>query len=374
MKARLALVSTGIRRDLLAPVKFFTEFDVIHFYRRAEYGDLTRDDVGANLIQYRSPRELERRLLDARPDVIQGVEPFSLALQPCLWACFRVARLSRARLVAVALENRPLEIKFNRVLAFGLRSALKVYFSRACLVIALSEGARRNARACGVDDGRITRLMWGAWGVDTEEFSPRRAAAAPGGGGESTILFAGRLIREKGIFVLLDAFAQIRARLPGARLRVVGDGPARNEFETRVRELKLSDAVRLSGWVRNRALPAELRAADVCVGPSLTTRKWEEQVGMAALQAMACGVPVVVSRSGALPEYVPDGVAGLLVPEGDSGALANALLKILTDATLRARIAHDARNYACAHYDARSNVRRAEQVLLERCFDQSART
>src|SRR5437870_1386445 len=98
-RPRLAIVSTVIRRDLLAPLRYFTEFEIIHFYRAAEYGDLTAQDISPNLIPYGSSRELERLLFDLRPDVIQGVEPFSLALQPYLWACFRVARLTSARLI-----------------------------------------------------------------------------------------------------------------------------------------------------------------------------------------------------------------------------------------------------------------------------------
>lgn len=89
---------------------------------------------------------------------------------------------------------------------------------------------------------------------------------------------------------------------------------------------------------------------------------------MSSIQAMACGVPVVSTRSGAIPEYVPDGVAGLLVPERDSGALAEAVVRILSDQGLRLRLGRAARDYAIEHYDERANVQRVEQVILERCL------
>jgi glycosyltransferase involved in cell wall biosynthesis len=80
---------------------------------------------------------------------------------------------------------------------------------------------------------------------------------------------------------------------------------------------------------------------------------------------MACGVPVIATRSGAIPEYVPDGVAGLLVPEGDLEALAGAILTLLEDEALRRRLGGQGRAYALAHYDARQHVAAAEALWLE---------
>ena len=359
---RLAIVSTGIRRDLLAPLKHFTKFEIGHFYRRAEYGDLTPDDLDATLHSYRSPLDLYRQLVYAHPNVIQGVEPFSLALQAYLWACYLAARKTGARLFAVTLENRPLDIKFGRTPAFLLRRVLHRYFDRTCLVIVLNEGAGNNVVTCGVPRTRIQNLMWGTWGVDLDEFAPheRRAQQPP------TILFAGRLHEEKGIFVLMEAFARLSSTLPEARLIVAGDGPARREVEWIARAMS---GVTMLGTVKNRMMPGIICDADVLAMPSLTTHGWEEQVGMVALQAMACGVPVVASRSGAIPEYMPDGIAGMLVPEHDATALADALIRILSDAELRVRLGHDGRAYACSHYDAGKNISFAESVVEKHCVE-----
>jgi glycosyltransferase involved in cell wall biosynthesis len=365
---RLALVSTGIRRDLIAPLKYFTEFEIVHFYHHTEYGDLLPEDLDASLHSYRSPFDLYRQLLRTQPDVIQGVEPFSLAQQPYLWLCYLAARRTGAQLLSVTLENRPLEIKFGPALAFLLRRLLRVYFDRACLIIALNQGARRNVLSTGVAPARIQELMWGTWGVDTSEFSPSPVEGRRAGVGV-TVLFAGRLHPEKGIFILLGAFERVRTARPEARLLIVGDGPARAEVERRAARL---GGVEVRGPVKNRAMPEVFRAADIVAVPSLTTRKWEEQVGMVALQAMACGVPVVATRSGAIPEYVPDGVAGLLVHENDSAALADALVRVLSDEPLRARLGRAARAYACAHYDALKNIATAERAVKEHCGDNAA--
>lgn len=357
---RLAMVSTGIRRDLIEPLKHFTRFEMAHLYRYAEYGDLTPGDLDEMLRPYRSPYDLYRQLVRMRPQVIQGVEPFSAALQPYLWACFAAAATSRARILSVAFENRPVEAKFGRPIALLLCQVLNVYFRRACLVLVLNEGARRNVARCGIAGLKVQKLMWGAWGVDLDEFSPSQEMDRH----PPSILFAGRLVTEKGIFPLLDAFARVQRVLPEAGLTIVGDGPERSSVEDRV---KTWSGVRLAGVVKNRLMPDMLRAADVVAMPSLTTRKWEEQVGMVAIQAMACGVPVVATSSGAIPEYVPDGMAGLLVPENDPEALARALIRILQDRHLHDQMARGAREYACEHYDAAKNIDNAERALLGFC-------
>lgn len=360
-RPRLALISTGIRRDFLAPLKFFAHIDLIRLYRKIEYGDLSSGDLDETLIRYNHPASLYRHLIAARPDIIQTVEPLSLYQQPPLWASWLAARRLKARLVIVSFENCPLGVKFNRVLAALLRTSVKPALRDACLVIALNQGAQANLLSCGADPSRMVRQLWGTWGVDLDEFSPRWVEdhQAP------MILYAGRLVPEKGIFVLLEAFRQVSQRLPKARLLVAGGGDAAPAFQKRLLELGLGNAVHLLGVVKNRDMPELFRRAAVVAVPSLTTRKWAEQVGMVALQAMASGVPVIASHSGALPEFVPDKVAGLLVSENDPHALAGALLNVLTDHALQRRLGAGAREYACRHYDARVNIAHAEQVLYD---------
>ena len=363
-----AIVSTDIRRDLVRPVRHFTKLRIIHLYRRASFGDLAADELDNSLVAYGSPSELLRSLWRMRPDVVQGVEPFAVRLLPYLYSVWAASLLLRAPLVVVALENRPLAEKHGRLVASMLQAALRPVFDRADLLIVLNEGARRNVLSVGSYQEKVQRVMYGTWGVDLAEFAPERGAQRLSPGREPVVLFVGRLHREKGVFELLDAFGLIRARFPDARLLLVGDGPARAEMENVIASRGWTSHVTLMGVVLNRDLPRIMRTADVLVAPSLTTRKWEEQVGMSSIQAMACGVPVVSTRSGAIPEYVPDGVAGLLVPERDSGALAEAVVRILSDQGLRLRLGRAARDYAIEHYDERANVQRVEQVILERCL------
>lgn len=361
-KPCLALVTLGVRRDNLAPLRHFTRVELLHFYRDSTYGDLAPGDFDSSLRQFTTPLNLYRQLVAARPAFIQGVEPFSYYTQPFLWACYFAARNTNTTLVVGTHENRPLDVKFGKVRATLLRSVLHYYFNRARIIIVHNNGARENVLQCRVEAARIERGMWGNWGVDTNEFIPAPKAVR---GAPPTILFAGRLHQEKGVFVLIDALAIIRQQIPGVRLMMAGSGPAHHALELKIQSLGLTENVMFKGMVKHRDMPQLLQQADVLCAPSMTTQKWAEQVGSSLLQAMSCGVPVVSTRSGAIPEYVPDGEAGLLVQENDATALAQALLAILQDSRRAAAMGTRGRALALTAYDARTNVQRGEQMLLE---------
>lgn len=361
-KPRLALVTLGIRRDILAPLRYFSRIELVHFYRNRAYGDLAPEDLDTNLRQFTTPPDLYRQLVAARPDFIQGVEPFSYYTQPYLWAGYFAARKTNAALIVGTHENRPLDVKFGRLRAAFLHEILHHYFRRARLIIIHNNGARENVLQCRAESARIVRGMWGNWGVDTQEFVPAHNINADR---NPTILFAGRLHPEKGVFILIDAFALLHRQMPAARLIFAGDGPARRALESKIESLELADCVTFTGMVKHREMPRLVQQADVLCAPSLTTRKWAEQVGSSMLQAMSCGVPVVSTRSGAIPEYVPAGKAGLLVRENDTHALADALLEILRDPRRAHAMGEFGRALALAQYDARTNVQRGEEMLLE---------
>lgn len=157
-----------------------------------------------------------------------------------------------------------------------------------------------------------------------------------------TVLCVARQYPRKRIVDLIDAFATVSACEPRARLVVIGDGPEHTTLSQRVRTLGLDGSVRLLG-----ALPddAEVRAwygrASVFCLPSE-----QEGFGIVFLEAMASGLPVVSTTAAAIPEVVPDGEVGLLVPPRDPAALAEALLRLLQDPALRARLRDAGRLHA----------------------------
>ena len=190
-------------------------------------------------------------------------------------------------------------------------------------------------------------------GVDTEVFVPGERAAARRGLGldeRPMLLWVGRIAPIKGLDTLLDAVGRLQAAGTGLRLLIVGgdaDEP-RNGHERALRDqierLGLAAAVRFVGPQPQDALPAYYAAADVTVLPS-----YYESFGMVALEAMACGSPVIASRVGGLVTTVRDGVTGFLVPDGDVDALAERVATLIADPDLRWRIGREAVRWAAQH-------------------------
>lgn len=135
---------------------------------------------------------------------------------------------------------------------------------------------------------------------------------------------AGRLVPIKGIGYLIRALAVLRTEFSDLRLEIAGSGPERPAIENEVKSLGLADCVTFLGW-QDDLLPV-LTRWDVFALPSL-----EEGFGIAALEAMAAGLPVVATAVGGVPELVQDGVTGWLVPPRDSAALADRLRALLLD-------------------------------------------
>lgn len=132
----------------------------------------------------------------------------------------------------------------------------------------------------------------------------------------------GRFHPIKGIDLLVSAWRDVVESIPTARLLLVGDGPMRDELERRVAELDLGASIRFLGYRED--VRAVLWAADVAVVPSR-----DEGLGLAAIEAMACGLPVVATRVGGLPELVRDGENGLLVEPEDPDALSAGIRQLL---------------------------------------------
>ncbi len=137
-------------------------------------------------------------------------------------------------------------------------------------------------------------------------------------------VYVGRLVREKGVDVLLRAIAALRACGVDAHVRVVGDGPLADELGRLARQLGIASVVDWRGFVAPDDVGAELADAWALVAPSV----WAEPFGLVAPEAIARGVPVVASAAGGLAETVEDGVSGLLVANGEVGALADSLLAV----------------------------------------------
>lgn len=354
-KPILAILTESIRFDNHHPLKYFKRLRPVHFYQNAPYGDLKKEEL-AGAVKYDNFADLERKLLQLKPDIIQGAEPYGSKIQLRLChIAWRVSRKLNIPLIFGMLENRPIKVRFGPVLTPMLKKVLAAYAKQARIIFYLNDGARRNLLEAGADPSKLKKLLYGIWGVDTDLFKPlhpKPFTLTP------FILFVGRIDEAKGIPYLMEAWEMIRRDYPNIELVMAGKG----EMEEEIRKKK-KEGIRYVGMVPTKDLPALFNGAWLTVYPSVTLRKWEEQVGMVNLQSLACGTPVITTKSGAIPEYVNDKV-GILVPERDSKVLAEAMRKLLSDEKYRAELANNARPYILANFDAKKTVQKTEEILL----------
>ncbi len=152
-----------------------------------------------------------------------------------------------------------------------------------------------------------------------------------------TILYVGRIVREKGVFTLLEALDELRTREKNIGLVYVGEGPLKEDLAKEVLRRRLGDRVKITGFVDQQRLVALYNSSHVFVLPS-----HYEPFGMVALEAMASRVPVVVSDVGGLSEIVEDGITGVKVPASDPHALAEGILRVLENPELSERLKENA--------------------------------
>src|SRR5437667_12785821 len=204
--------------------------------------------------------------------------------------------------------------------------------------------------ACGADSARVAVIPCG---VDTDLFTtgdPAAARAALGLEPGPLLLYVGRIAPIKGLETLLDAVGGLRSAGTPARLAVIGgetDEPADGheaDVRRRAAALGLGDAVSFVGAQPQELLRDWYVATDVTVLPS-----YYESFGMVALEAMACGSPVIASRVGGLQSTVRDGVTGFLVSESDVEALADRIAALIADTDLRWRIGREGVRWAAQH-------------------------
>ena len=259
-----------------------------------------------------------------------------------------------AGLAARLVKHRPRVVR-TRHLGGRVKNKL-VYSLLADSIITLSEHmCRYLAVRKGVDARKIVVIPSG---VDPASFVPNGNVSefrkSLGLSSSGPVIGTVSVLRgKKGHRFLLEATARLRREYPGLKVIIVGDGPGRDNLLREARALQLENIVSFLGFRRD--VPEILATFDVFVFPSL-----EEALGTAVLEAMAAGKAVVASRVGGIPEAVVDQETGLLVPPSDSGALAEAVRKLLQDPDLRRQMGE------------RGRLRIEEQFSINRMLDKTA--
>ena len=224
---------------------------------------------------------------------------------------------------------------------------------RADAVIAQNHESRKEMVALGVAPGRCHVVPNG---IEVLRFAAPRPAHA--GRGAIQLLCVGRLAEQKGLDVMLQALPAVRSAMGPTTLRILGEGHERGRLERLAAELGVASDVRFEGLVSD--VRPYLSAAEVFVFPS----RYEGHPH-ALLEAMAAGVPVVGTAVQGTIEVIRDGVEGLLVPPDDAGALARALVAVLQDEPLAARLAAGARARVASEFSVQKMVDRILRVYWE---------
>jgi len=157
---------------------------------------------------------------------------------------------------------------------------------------------------------------------------------------KNIILFLSFLYSKKGPDVLINAMPKILHELHDTELIIVGEGPLLGDLEELVKKLNIAHSVKFTGFIEEKLKPFYYNASDVFVLPSTAT---SESFGIVNLEAMACGVPVVASRIGGIPDVIQDGQVGILFPPGDSNALADAIIYLLQNERVREKMGNNAK-------------------------------
>jgi len=280
-------------------------------------GETTLDELSTEQFESMAEKAAEtiaaKEFLDTKPDLIIA------------------NHINLMALVAWRLANR-FDVPY-RIISYGTDTQLLLKDRRYCHIFGTAARcAERILSISGFVAQEIQSTVGGSvevlgGGVDLDLFYPSPSIPKV----KNRLVFFGRLVTEKGLWTLLEAFSLQKS---AAKLELIGEGPLRGELKTFLSGSPLRKRVKLTGYVAPERLRDILVRSGLAIVPSI----WQEPLGLVVLEAMACGLPVVASSVGGILEMVSDGVNGLLVPPGDPLALAGAIDRAVGDPLMYERL------------------------------------
>jgi glycosyltransferase involved in cell wall biosynthesis len=201
------------------------------------------------------------------------------------------------------------------------------------------------------------------FGVDVEIFKPSNSRDKKDGD-RIVIGVTKQLERKYGINYLLQAFARCCQTRTNLELWIVGEGSEETRLRSLCQRLNIQDRVRFLGFIPHEEIPQHIKQIDIAVIPSIL-----ESFGVAAVEASACGIPVVASRVGGLPEVVKDQETGFLVSPADSDMLSEKLSTLIENPMLRKKMGEAGRRFVLSRYVWEENaglMDRVYQQVIER--------
>ena len=228
------------------------------------------------------------------------------------------------------------------------------------LVLVRSESLRRAIADLGCDPEKIEIQRTG---IPLEEFSFRERSFPKND--EWRFVQAGRLIEKKGLPVTLRAFAAFQRKYANATLTIAGEGPLLGELQKLARELRIERSVSFTGFISQEQLSETYYRSHIFLHPSQTGHDGnQEGIPNSMLEAMATGLPVFATQHGGIPEAIENDANGVLVPERDHKALAQALLNAAADRVSLSQIARSGAEVVRKNFDLRTQAQRLEEIYL----------
>lgn len=250
---------------------------------------------------------------------------------------------------------------------FALASRLNYRLSKECIaksgiIFTTSKALENRVKSIGGENANVHTFYKG---INLSEFLNlpgkklirEKLGLEPEG---KYMLFAGRLIREKGIYELADAFAAVQKKYDHFKLIFAGEELEKPELISALEKRKISGNVIFTGIVPHGNLAGYMKASDLLVLPT-----WAEGLPNVVIEAMACGLPVVTTDVGGIPEILENGVTGLMVPARDTEKLAKAIFRMIEDPDLREECVKNARELVIRNFDVRKNVFRLGYELCK---------
>lgn len=241
--------------------------------------------------------------------------------------------------------------------SFWKRQAKKILWSRLDGLMATAKASIDGIQKAGMPKSVKTTMLVGGAFAPPEPLQPM-ALPFERASGDFVVGFAGRICDEKGWKVLLNAIAKLPVNI---KCMLAGDGPQRDELGNWLQRPELKGRAYYVGLLPKDKLWSFYKAVDCLAVPSLTFSQWKEQFGGVIADGMALGLPVVGSDSGSIPEVI--GSTGLIVPENNADALAEAIGKLRKDAVLRARLGELGKQRFYAEFETAAYARKIARSL-----------
>ena len=228
----------------------------------------------------------------------------------------------------------------------GLQRLKRWVMHKSAALTVVSHAMKKTVVAMGIDPDKVEVIPMG---VDLKGlFTPDPCVQRK----TDELLFVGRLVEVKGLQILLEAMTKVIARHPNIHLIVAGAGPLESELRTSAKKLDIADHVDFRGMVMQSKLPTLYRQATIAVFPFVVTKSGvQEGFGLVVVEAMGCGCPIIAGDLPAIHDTVVHKENGLLFESGNSQALADAIIRMLADPDLCAKLAGEGRRRVVQKFD-----------------------